>query len=452
MRLIRTICIVVLALASFANALDRQPNADYRARREALAAKTSGGTVILFAPTEAEGPNQLQVFRQEDFFYYLTGLEDPGAAVLISPAVAATESSPAKPYTEILFLPGQNVSQEKWTGPKLNPKTPSATELTGFEKVMPLDAMRDELVRILPSPRASIYTDTKVGSPSDNAVDWLRRANSFPNYAGFSDVKPLLSALRITKDAGETALIRKATEASVEAHKAVMRAMRPNMTEREISALFQYEFMKRGCERPAYAPIVASGYNGTVLHYGQNSGVIRDGDLVVMDVGGEYSMYASDITRTLPANGKFTARQKEIYEIVLGAQQAAMDAFKAGESSLRGKNSLHQVAMDHINRFKDKNGDPMGKYFIHGLSHYVGLGVHDPGSTSAPLQPGAVFTIEPGIYLPDEKLGVRIEDMYWVNEKGELINLSGALPRSVADVEKAMAEGRAPAKPPGKRR
>lgn len=442
----------VLMAVCMAGAIERQPNADYRARREALAAKTNGGTVILFAPTEAEGPNQLYGFRQENNFYYLTGLEDPGAAVLISPAVAATETSPAKPYTEILFLPGQNVSQEKWTGPKLNPKTPKASELTGFDKVMPLDAMRDELVRILPSPRASVYTDTEADSPSDYAMRWLRRANSFPNYAAFSDVKPLIGALRMIKDKGEMALIRKGTDATVEAHRSVMRAMRPEKSEREIAALFQYEYTRRGCEAPAYTAIVGAGYNGTVLHYDKSSGMIRDGDLVVMDVGGEYSMYASDITRTVPANGKFTARQKEIYEIVLGAQQAAMNAFKAGESTLRGKNSLHQVATDYINGFKDKNGEPMGKYFIHGLGHYVGLGVHDTGSTAAPMQPGMVFTIEPGIYLPEENLGVRIEDMYWVNEKGELVMLSSSLPRTVAEVEKAMAEGRTPAKAPSKGR
>jgi Xaa-Pro aminopeptidase len=215
------------------------------------------------------------------------------------------------------------------------------------------------------------------------------------------------------------------------------------VTEQQISALMQYEFGRRGCERPAYSPIVGSGFNGTVLHYSQNSATLQDGDLVVMDVGGEYSMYATDITRTLPAGGKFTARQREIYNIVLGAVEAAEKAFVAGKSTLGRTNatSLHKVAADYINSHgKDLHGQPLGKYFIHGLSHYVGLNVHDPGDSNAPLAPGMVFTIEPGIYIPEEKLGVRIEDMYYVDENGKLVNLTASLARTVDDIERAMAK------------
>jgi Xaa-Pro aminopeptidase len=152
-------------------------------------------------------------------------------------------------------------------------------------------------------------------------------------------------------------------------------------------------------------------------------------------------MYAADITRTLPINGHFTARQREIYDIVLGAQEAAMAAFQSGKSSLTrsGDNSLFQVAYDYINSHgKDLHGQPLGQYFIHGLGHYLGLNVHDPGDYTVPLGPGAVFTIEPGIYIPEEKIGVRIEDDYLVDQDGKLIKLSGALPSKAEDVEKAM--------------
>ena len=168
---------------------------------------------------------------------------------------------------------------------------------------------------------------------------------------------------------------------------------------------------------------------------------MKDGDVVVMDVGGEYSMYATDITRTLPVNGKFTPRQREIYNIVLGAQQAAIAAFVSGKSTLRRSdtNSLFQVAYDYINTHgKDSHGEPLGKYFIHGLGHYVGLSVHDPDDYNVPLGPGAVFTIEPGIYIPEEKLGVRIEDTFYVDPNGKLINLSGAIPSNPDDVESGM--------------
>jgi Xaa-Pro aminopeptidase len=170
--------------------------------------------------------------------------------------------------------------------------------------------------------------------------------------------------------------------------------------------------------------------------------VIQSGDVIVIDAAGEYSLYASDITRTLPATGKFTARQREIYEIVLGAQRAAIAAFQSGKSHLRRDqpNSIHNVAYDYINTHgKDLHGEPLGKYFIHGLGHYVGLDVHDSGDYDVPLAPGMVFTIEPGIYIPEEKLGVRIEDMYYVDATGKLIELTAALPHTADEVEHAMA-------------
>lgn len=434
-------------------AVERQPNADYQARRKALVEKTNGGAILLFATTEAEGPNALYGFRQDDNFYYLTGWREPGAALLIMPAqqpAAGTQPAnpqqPPRPYIEILFLPGHNLSQERWTGPKLGPEHPDARKLTGFDRIAVLDQMRDELVRLLPAPSATVFTDiAKSGetTPSTLPLEWLRRANAFPNYVNFKDVNPLLSALRVTKDAGEIELIRKATDASIAAHLAAMHATKPGMSEREISALMQYEFGRRGCQRPAYAPIVGAGLNSTVLHYSEDDAPISDGDLVVMDVGGEYSMYATDITRTLPANGKFTARQREIYEIVLGAQRAAEAAFEAGKSAIgrTAENSLHKVAYEYINTHgKDRRGQPLGKYFIHGLSHYVGLNVHDPGDNTAPLKPGAVFTIEPGIYIPEEKLGVRIEDIYYVDSTGKLVNFTAKLPHTADEVERAMAE------------
>jgi Xaa-Pro aminopeptidase len=217
------------------------------------------------------------------------------------------------------------------------------------------------------------------------------------------------------------------------------------VNEREISALMQYEFGKRGCERPAYAPIVGSGFFSTVLHYSADDRTMQDGDLVVMDVGGEYSMYATDITRTAPVNGKFTARQREIYNIVLASQEAAMQAFQAGKSKIptsrTDPDSLYKIAFDYINTHgKDLHGEPLGKYFIHGLGHHVGLNVHDANDPALPLDKGMVFTLEPGIYIPEEKLGVRIEDMFAVGQDGKLIMLSHGLPRTADEVEKAMAK------------
>jgi len=437
----RKVLLVCLLLSQLTWALDRQSNSDFRMRRQSLASKATGGMVLLFASNEAEGPNDLYGYRPDDNFFYLSGWSEPGAALLIVGSADPKDHS----YTEILFLPNHNPSQEKWTGPKLGADSPDAGKITGFDHVEVLDNLRSELVRLLPAKKATVYTDVVADGEISNSaapLDWLKRANSFPVGVSFQDVRPMLASLRTYKDAGEIERVRHATDASIAAHFAAMRTVRSGVTEREISALMQYEWGKRGCERPAYAPIVGSGFNSTVLHYSDDSGTMQSGDVVVIDAAGEYSMYASDITRTLPVSGKFTARQREIYDIVLGAQQAAIDAFRSGKSSLRKDqpNSIYDVAYNYINSHgKDLHGEPLGKYFIHGLSHYVGLNVHDAGDYNVPLGPGAVFTIEPGIYIPEEKLGVRIEDILYVDPDGKLINLTANLPHTADDVEHAMA-------------
>lgn len=431
MRRLIVYLLVTAAVPLFA--FERQPNADYRARRERLAAKLDGGAFLAFAGTEGEGQNNLHGFHQDENFYYLTGWREPGAAVLIVPARGD------HPYFEELFLPAHNRSQERWTGPKLGPESPDAASVTGVDHVEVLDKLRDELVRVLPSPAVTVYTtENLTTSPS---LQWLRRANAFPNYVSLRDGSAIIGDVRAIKDAGEATLIRKATDASVEAHKAAMHSAKAGMSENELSAIMQYEFQRRGCEEPAYSPIVGSGFNSTVLHYAENSGTMKQGDLVVLDVGGEYSFYATDITRTLPIGGHFTPRQREIYDIVLGAQQAAINAYKPGVSTFgrTTPNSIYKVAYDYIDTHgKDSHGQSLGRYFIHGLSHYVGLNVHDPGDTSKPLAPGMVFTIEPGIYIPEESLGVRIEDTFLVRADGSLDCLSCGAPKTADDVEKAM--------------
>ena len=431
------VCVMCLPLCG----LERQPSSDYHARREKLAAKLKGGVALIFAPPEAEGPNDLYGYRPDNNFYYLTGWPEPGAALLVAPAAEAKESMPAHPYTEILFLPSRNYSQEQWTGAKLGPENPQAAHRAGVDRVESLDDMRAELVKLVPI-RGTVYTDVAAPgqtSNSEQAMAWLRSANAFPVGVSYQDIRPLLASLRTVKDAGEIELIRNATNASIAAQLAAIRAIRPGVNEREISSLLQYEWGKRGCERPAYAPIVGSGPNSPILHYSADDRTIEAGDVVVMDAAGEYSMYASDITRTVPASGRFTARQREIYDIVLGAQKAAIAAFQSGKSTLLRDtpDTLYKVAYDYINTHgKDAQGQPLGKYFIHGLGHYVGLSVHDDDDYSVPLGPGAVFTIEPGIYIPEEKLGVRIEDIFYVDQSGKLIRLTASLPQTADEIER----------------
>lgn len=436
---------LVLSLAliltcSFGYALDRQPGADYHARREALARK-AGGVVVLLAPLEPA--DSVYAFRQENNFYYLSGITVPGAGLLIAPAAEAQGDVPARAYTEILFLPPRNLRREKYTGPQLGGDDPEAPNLTGFDHVEDMGKLPEEVAKSLANQRPIIFTElASSGSATpagEDMLGFLRYSNAM---VFFQDVKPMLSSLRTVKDSGEIALLQKAVDASVAAHFAAMKAVKPGVKEYEISALMQYEWDKRGCERPSYAPIVGSGHNSTVLHYSENTNTMKAGDVVVIDAAAEYSMYAADITRTLPINGHFTARQKEIYDIVLGAQEAAMAAFVSGKSMLIGdsENSLNKVAHDYIKTHgKDLHGESLDKYFIHLVGHYLGLDVHDPGDYKVPLGPGMAFTIEPGIYIPEENIGVRIEDDYLVGADGKLIKLSAALPSKTEEVEKAMA-------------
>ncbi|HEX8924489.1 MAG TPA: aminopeptidase P N-terminal domain-containing protein, partial [Terriglobales bacterium] len=201
-------CCFLLICAASVSALERQPNADYRARRVALAGKTGNSVVVLFAAMESD--EGLSPFRQNIDFYYLSGCNEPGAALLIAPSAPATEHSAARPYTEILFLPAHNFRKEKWTGPKLGPEDPKAPEITGFDRVEPLDKMRDELAKVV--SMAPVYTDVMEApaeSPSTRPLQWLVRANAFP-FPNFQDVKPLIGEMRTHKDAGELALIRHA--------------------------------------------------------------------------------------------------------------------------------------------------------------------------------------------------------------------------------------------------
>ena len=271
----------------------------------------------------------------------------------------------------------------------------------------------------------------------------MKRIERLAPLAAIADVTSRITELRMVKSPGEIEFIRKATDASIEAHFVAIGAVLPGVYEYEIAALMKYEFERRGCERPAFPPIIGSGFNSTVLHYEQNRKRMEDGDLVVMDVAGEYSGYASDITRTVPVNGRFTKRQKEIYELVLGAQNAALEKARPGmRLGRQGPDSLYQIALDYLNQEgKRRTGKPLGEYFIHGLGHHVGLSVHDPATSGSVLVPGMVITIEPGVYIPEESLGVRIEDVVLITEDGHEL-LTHRLPRKPDEIEKLMAKKR----------
>ena len=443
----------LLAFAcSVAHALDSVPKAEYRQRRVALASKLEGGVAVLFA---AEEPVlDFMPYRQDEDFYYLTGWNEPGAAlVIIGPGPERVtrlgDTVPAHEYKEILFLPARDAIVEKYTGIKMDAATPEAVQATGVDAVMPMTSLPEVMTKFVGEDRRrgqSVWSQLD-SQQSKAAVDFSAAALGIGTGLPLHDVRTLTMPLRTVKSPAEIELLRKATNASIAAQLAGMRAIKPGVRERTVAGIEIAKMMDDGCERPSYAPIVGSGANSTTLHYGENSATMKAGDVVVIDEAGEYSMYASDITRTMPVNGRFTPRQREIYDIVLGAQRAAADAFVAGKTKMgnvmqRGPDvhdTIDKVAFDYINTHgKDLHGAPLGKYFLHGLGHSVGINVHDPMDYSKPLDKGMVFTIEPGIYIPEEGIGVRIEDTYYVDADGKLIDLVAKLPHEAADVEAAM--------------
>ena len=423
------------------HALEKQPASVYHQRRVELAAKLDGGIAVLFAA--AEPLLDFMPYRQDSDFYYLTGWTEPGAALVL---IADTPKAPTpRSYREILFLPTRDLRLEKYTGEKLDAASPGVEKATGVDHVQAMTEMPSVLNAIIAGDRrAASKVWTQPAVPQARPLLDFTATTLGLSAPPSRDVTTLTAELRRVKDAGEVDLLKKAADASIVGQRVMMKAVKPGVTERTVAGRMTAAWLENGCERPSYAPIVGSGINSTILHYAENERTIEDGDIEVVDAACEFSIYASDITRTVPANGHFTARQREIYDIVLGSQKAAIEAFVAGKSTIndrdrRDPNSLDTVAYSYINTHgKDLHGQPLGQYWLHGLGHMVGLDVHDPGNYPAVLKAGMVFTIEPGVYIPEEKLGVRIECEFLVGRDGKLIDLDAPLPHTADEVEAAM--------------
>jgi len=432
--------LLLMALAPLAQAWQREPNAAFAARRAKLAVALNA-PILLFGYTGHEQANPSFVFMQEEDFYYLTGHNEEGAALLLLPDSAAQHGWTG-PH-EILYLPPRNPDEEKWNGTRMGPDDPGIKEKTGFESVESFVKTRDAVAALAKS-FPEIYTE--LPGPHDegypHAAIWSKWIKDAAPQIVLKDASRAIGLLRSVKSPGELALLQSAIDPSVDAHLGAMKLMHAGLYEYQIAAKMVEIHAYAGCETEAYAPIVGSGINSTILHYNKLDRRIENGDLVLMNVAGQYSGYAADITRTIPASGKFTPRQREIYDVVLGAQTAALAALKPG-MTMGGPaaTSLQKIAMDYINSHgKDREGHSLGKYYIHGLSHHVGLDVHDPGAPLRPLEPGMVITVEPGIYIPEENIGVRIEDDVLVTPTGYKL-LTERLPRSADEIERIMAQG-----------
>jgi Xaa-Pro aminopeptidase len=395
------------------------PVEEYAERRHRLRAALPDGLVVMAGATEPETGGLRSRFRQESNFLYLTGWQEPGAFLILSPE------------EEYLFLPARSERRERYTGPKVTPDAAGASGVTGFRNVLAYDIWEQIFLKL-----ASRWN--RVYLVEDDPLK--EKLKGLANLE-IHDLSLPLARLRMIKSSTELALIRRSVAASMEAHRAAWRRASPGLFEYQIAATIMNSYFEAGCEQNAFHPIVASGPAAVILHYNENRRRMEKGELLLMDAGAECSFYAADITRTIPVSGRFTARQRELYDVVLGAQRAAIAAAKPG-MTLRGsgQNSLEQIARDYIaSRGGARDGGPLIRYFTHGLGHHVGLDVHDPTDPSLELSPGMVVTIEPGLYIPDEGIGIRIEDMILITADGAEV-LSSALPKEAREIENFLSK------------
>jgi Xaa-Pro aminopeptidase len=396
------------------------PLTEYAKRRADVMKSLDGAAAVVFA---GEGsPPLLGHWRPDFHFLYLTGIDDePGAAVLFNPSA----DDPKRRIT--LFLRPMDVERERWDGYRLEVGS-ALRQSTGFESLMrsgslpaTLTAAARRTKRLACLHALSVYP----AAVSPDLTAFKQVADRAPGVK-IEDRSELLPQMRAIKSPAELRLMRKAIDATVAGYAAMVKVLRPGVREIDIDRALARGYADHGGDGVAYNSIVGSGLNGTVLHYMKSSGVLERGDLLVIDSAAEYLGYASDVTRTYPVSGRFTADQREIYETVLAAQLAAIKVLRPGATMVDADAAARKMI--------EKAG--YGDAFIHGIGHPLGLQVHDV-IPDHPLKPGMVVTIEPGIYLPQRKLGVRIEDDLLITRRGSE-DLTAAIPKKAAEVEAAL--------------
>jgi Xaa-Pro aminopeptidase len=436
-------------------------------RRARLLGRMEPGSVAVLAtaPEVLRNGDSDYPYRHDSYFYYLTGYSEP-ESVLVLVAAAGEQAARA-----ILFCREKNLEREIWDGFRYGPEA-AKTEF-GFDEAYPVGELDAQMGKLLANVPALYYALGHSAALDAQVSGWLRavRAQGRSGITAPGTTHHLLGILdemRLLKDEHEAQLMRRAGLISAQAHVRAMRAARPGMFEYEIEAELLHEFRRNGAQFPAYTPIVASGPNACVLHYNVNNRRIQDGDLVLIDAGCEFDGYAADITRTFPANGRFSAPQRQLYELVLQAQSAAFAAIVPGQpySAMHDAavNVLAQGMLDLGLLDKAKYGSAQNviaerahqQFYMHGTGHWLGMDVHDVGAyrdtsqaskPSRPLVPGMALTVEPGIYVrpgegvPEQfwHIGIRIEDDVLVTDNGCEVLTSGA-PKAVDAIEALMGE------------
>ncbi|HEX8071206.1 MAG TPA: Xaa-Pro aminopeptidase [Pyrinomonadaceae bacterium] len=410
--------------------------------------------ILSSAPERTRSNDTEYRYRQDSDFYYLTGFPEPEAVAVIAP------NHPEHKYT--LFVRPRDPERETWDGRRAGVE--GAVAAYGADKAFPV-AEFDEQARDLLNGARNLYYRLGVNTELDQTlVQTLRamrlRTRLYRAPDAITDPGVILHELRLVKSPAEIDLMQRSADIAAEAHVEAMRQVRPGMNEYEIEALLEYVFRRNGATAPAYNSIVGGGANATVLHYVTNDAPLRDGDLLLVDAGAEYQGYASDITRTFPVNGRFTAAQRAVYETVLGTQTACVELVRPGVTMGELNERARTMLTEGMVRLGLLQGEPAKlvedesykRFYMHMIGHYLGMDVHDvgrykDGDADRPLQPGVIITVEPGLYIAEagddipaqyRGIGVRIEDDVLVTPDGHRV-LTAKAPKQIEEIEQLMA-------------
>ena len=382
-------------------------------------------------------------FKQNSDLVWLSGVVQEDSMVILFP------DCPDKQFREVLVLVRPNELKEKWDGKRLRAK--EATEISGIQTIVWLDSL-ESLLQSWIHLADHIYLDTNENDRKASAirsreyrfVDDMKAA--YPLHS-FQRSAKIMKQLRAIKTKEEIAVVQKAIDITDITFHRLLSFIKPGVTEYEIEAEIYHSFLSQRATGPAYGSIIASGDNARTLHYVSNNATCKDGELILMDFGAEYGNYCADLTRTIPVNGKFSKRQKEVYNACLHLHNYAKSILKPGISILAYTEKVGEEATKQFIKIglldkssvknEDKDNRAYRKYLYHGISHHLGLDVHDLGTRTEPVNAGMLFTIEPGIYIEEEKMGVRIENNFWLTKNGN-IDLMKNIPITVEEIETLM--------------
>ena len=422
------------------------PNTLFKGNRARFAAQLPPKSVAVFTANEPMPRNgdQFYPFRQQSDFFYLTGIVAENAYLILSPDNATEE------YREMLFIEPYDEVKATWQGEMMDAK--QARELSGISVVKSSDSFYAVLNDVALSGCETIYLNTYEYAKYECKVEtiqqrFVKRIKELYPLHQYGRTAPILNALRMIKSKEEIDITQQACDITAKAFRRCLKTVKPGMTEYQVQAEIEYIFKRNNASGHAYDPIIAGGKNACCLHYSKNDDPLHDGDLLLFDIGCEFQNYSSDLSRTIPINGKFTQRQKDCYNAVLRVMKEITKLYKPGGCINEINQTTYRLMekeMIRLGLFTEedvKNQDPekpmYRKYLMHGMSHHIGLDVHDSVDKFKPFEPGMILTCEPGLYIREEGIGIRIENDLLITE-GEPINLFSGLPIEVEEIEQGM--------------